>query len=159
VRARIFVCMLAYYVEWHMSEKWRALLFADEDLEAKRLRDPVAAAKRSPERCTRSPSARWRTARRYSLRTLLQELATIVCNTCVTRGAKTAAPLVPLLAPQKLTSSGYGTLYRKQSPGCSPASGEYSSSSAAFSAAQGENLAHAPPAVGTHDRRAVCCNQ
>ena len=35
VRAHIFLCMLAYYVEWHMREAWRALLFADEDLDAK----------------------------------------------------------------------------------------------------------------------------
>ncbi|MGH9302713.1 MAG: IS1634 family transposase, partial [Acidimicrobiales bacterium] len=48
VRAHIFLCMLAYYVEWHMKEAWRELLFADEDLEAKQHRDPVAPAKRSP---------------------------------------------------------------------------------------------------------------
>jgi len=34
VRAHIFLCMLAYYVEWHMIEAWRPLLFADEDREA-----------------------------------------------------------------------------------------------------------------------------
>jgi hypothetical protein len=33
VRAHIFLCMLAYYVEWHMREAWRELMFADEDLE------------------------------------------------------------------------------------------------------------------------------
>lgn len=47
VRAHIFLCMLAYYVEWHMREAWRPLLFCDEDLEAKTLRDPVVPAKRS----------------------------------------------------------------------------------------------------------------
>ena len=31
VRAHIFLCMLAYYVEWHLKEAWRELLFADED--------------------------------------------------------------------------------------------------------------------------------
>jgi len=31
--------MLAYYVEWHMIEAWRALLFADEDQQAKQNRD------------------------------------------------------------------------------------------------------------------------
>lgn len=35
VRARIFLCMLGYYVESHMREAGRELLFADEDLEAK----------------------------------------------------------------------------------------------------------------------------
>lgn len=47
VRAHIFLCMLAYYVEWHMREAWRPLLFCDEDLEAKALRDPVTPAERS----------------------------------------------------------------------------------------------------------------
>ena len=39
VRAHIFLCMLAYYVEWHMREAWRELLFADEDQAAKATRD------------------------------------------------------------------------------------------------------------------------
>ena len=41
VRAHIFLCMLAYYVEWHMREAWRELMFADKD-QAKATRDPVA---------------------------------------------------------------------------------------------------------------------
>lgn len=36
VRAHIFLCMLAYYVEWHLIEAWRPLLFADEDRAARR---------------------------------------------------------------------------------------------------------------------------
>ncbi|MDP7491183.1 MAG: IS1634 family transposase, partial [Arenicellales bacterium] len=47
VRAHILLCMLAYYVRWHMLEAWRPLLFCDEELDAKRTRDPVAPAKRS----------------------------------------------------------------------------------------------------------------
>ena len=47
VRAHIFLCMLAYYVEWHMREAWRGILFSDEDRAAKQTRDPVAPAKRS----------------------------------------------------------------------------------------------------------------
>ena len=47
VRAHIFLCMLAYYVQWHMTEVWRPLLFADEDQESKATRDPVAPAERS----------------------------------------------------------------------------------------------------------------
>lgn len=86
VRAHIFLCMLAYYVEWHMREAWRELLFADEDLERKAHRDPVAPAKRSP-------AALEKVARRtlkggspvHSLRTLLHELSTVVRNTCETR--------------------------------------------------------------------------
>ncbi len=47
VRCHIFLCMLAYYVQWHMIEAWRPLLFCDEDQAAKATRDPVAPARRS----------------------------------------------------------------------------------------------------------------
>ena len=68
VRAHIFLCMLAYYVEWHMREAWRELMFADTDQQAKATRDPVAPAKRSQggagqgRHATRSTTARPRTA-------------------------------------------------------------------------------------------------
>jgi transposase len=104
VRAHIFLCTLAYYVEWHMSEAWRELLFADEDLEAKRTRDPVAAAKRSPEalhKITERTLADGSPV--HSLRTLLQELSTIVCNTCVTRSAKTGTPGFQMLTTANAT--------------------------------------------------------
>jgi len=38
VRTHLFICMLAYYVKWHMMEAWRPLLFADEAQEEKRER-------------------------------------------------------------------------------------------------------------------------
>ena len=47
VRAHIFLCMLAYYVEWHMRQAWRELMFADCGQAAKASRDPVAPATRS----------------------------------------------------------------------------------------------------------------
>lgn len=49
VRAHILLCRLAYYVQWHMQEAWRELLFSDEDQQAKLTRDAVAPAERSPE--------------------------------------------------------------------------------------------------------------
>ncbi|EQD26948.1 hypothetical protein B2A_15440, partial [mine drainage metagenome] len=47
VRAHLFLCMLSYYVEWHLRAAWRELMFADEDQEARETRDPVAPARRS----------------------------------------------------------------------------------------------------------------
>lgn len=86
VRAHIFLCMLAYYVEWHLREAWRELLFADEDLERKVHRDPVAPAERSPAALEK---AAHRTRKDgspvHSFRTLLHELSTIVRNTCAAR--------------------------------------------------------------------------
>ena len=91
VKAHIFLCMLAYHVEWHLKEAWCPLLFADEDQAAKAIADPVAPAQRSE-------SARTKTARRHhgdgtpihSFATLLAELATIVRNTCRTSTASDA---------------------------------------------------------------------
>jgi transposase len=48
VRAHIFLCLLAYYVEWHMRQALSSLLFDDEALPVERKRrDPVAPAKPS----------------------------------------------------------------------------------------------------------------
>jgi len=48
VRAHILLCLLAYYVEWHLRQVWEPLLFEDEDLVADRCtRDPVAPARAS----------------------------------------------------------------------------------------------------------------
>ncbi len=48
MRAHIFLCMLAYYVEWHMRRALAPLLFEDEELDVLRYtRDPVAKAETS----------------------------------------------------------------------------------------------------------------
>ena len=48
VRAHLFLCMLAYYVEWHMRQALAPLLFDDEQLRRDRAtRDPVAPAQAS----------------------------------------------------------------------------------------------------------------
>jgi len=90
VRAHIFLCMLAYYVEWHMREAWRELMFADEDLERKKHRDPVAAAERSEAALEKVATRKLKDGSLvHSFRTLLEDLSTIVRNTCEARvGAK-----------------------------------------------------------------------
>jgi len=93
VRAHIFLCMLAYYVEWHMREAWRPLLFSDEDQTAKQTRDPVAPAKRS------APALRKVHTKVlddgtpvHSFQTLLKQLSSIVRNVCRPRSVGPAAP-------------------------------------------------------------------
>jgi transposase len=98
VRAHIFLCLLAYYVEWHMRETWRELMFADTDQQAKATRDPVAAAKRSA-------AALAKAARHtlddgtpaHSFASLLEELATVVRNTCRAPNAGPNAPTFEIL--------------------------------------------------------------
>ena len=83
VRAHIFLCMLAYYVEWHMREAWRELMFADPDQAAKAVRDPVAPAKRSKAALAKAARHTLEDGTPvHSFSTLMAELATIVRNTC-----------------------------------------------------------------------------
>jgi transposase len=93
VRAHIFLCMLAYYVRWHMLEAWRPLLFCDEDQQAKATRDPVAPAKRS-EAALRK--VHFKTlddgSEVHSFHTLLKLLSGIVRNICRVPGALPDTP-------------------------------------------------------------------
>ena len=93
VRAHIFLCMLAYYVEWHMREAWASLMFADEDQAAKLVRDPVAPAKRSDAALQK---VRSRTlddgTPTHSFQTLMKDLETMVRNTCRTPNSGADAP-------------------------------------------------------------------
>ena len=88
VRAHIFLCTLAFYVEWHMREAWRAVLFSDEDQAAKNTRDPVAPATRSPGALDKVATKRSEDgAPVHSFRTLLADLATITRSTFAPVGA------------------------------------------------------------------------
>ena len=93
VRAHLFLCLLAYYVEWHMREAWRELMFADTDQAAKATRDPVAPATRSQaaqDKATRHTLNDGTPAHSFS--TLLADLAGIVRNTCRAPQAGPDAP-------------------------------------------------------------------
>ena len=83
VRSHVLVCMLAYYVEWHMRQDWAPMLFDDEDpLLGELLRASVVApAQRSPA-AQRKASTR-RTADGdpvHSFQTLLSDLGTVARN-------------------------------------------------------------------------------
>jgi transposase len=83
VRAHILLCMLAYYVEWHMREAWRELMFADTEQAAKATRDPVAPAKRSAKALSKVASHELDNGSPvHSFATLLDDLSSIVRNTC-----------------------------------------------------------------------------
>ena len=93
VRAHIFLCMLAYYVEWHMRQAWIPLMFTDEDQAAKLVRDPVAPAKRSEAAMKKVLSLTLDDGSPvHSFHTLMATLQTIVRNTCRTPGSAPDAP-------------------------------------------------------------------
>ncbi len=98
VRAHILLCMLAYYVEWHMREAWRELMFADTEQQAKATRDPVAPAKRSKAALAKVAHHTLDDGTPvHSFSTLLAELAAIVSNTCRTPQVGPDAPTFEVL--------------------------------------------------------------
>jgi hypothetical protein len=87
VRAHVFLCMLAYYLEWHMRQKLAPLLFDETDKAA------AAAARESiVAQARRSPAAKKKQTTGvtadglavHSFQTLLADLATLTRNTVVT---------------------------------------------------------------------------
>jgi hypothetical protein len=98
VRAHIFLCLLAYYVEWHMREAWRPLLFADEDQAAKLTRDPVAPAQRSAGALRKVHAKVLDDGTPvHSFQTLLKALSAIVRNVCRRRGAGPTEPTIEIV--------------------------------------------------------------
>jgi hypothetical protein len=82
VRAHVFLCMLSYYVTWHMHQALAPMLFEDHERQtaAKARPSPVAPAEVSPA----AKAASRKTAEGqpvHSFRTLLQDLATLTRNT------------------------------------------------------------------------------
>ena len=83
VRAHILICMLAYYVEWHMRQAWAPILFDDDDkATAALMRDSVVApAKRSPSAHQKASTKRTSGDMPvHSFQTLLKDLSTIAKN-------------------------------------------------------------------------------
>ena len=83
VRAHVFLCMLAYYVEWHMRARLKPMLFDDEHL------DETSASRASPVlKAVRSEHAKAKDASKvaddgtplHSFRTLLKDLGTLAYN-------------------------------------------------------------------------------
>jgi len=84
VRAHVFLCMLAYYVVWHMRKALAPLLFEDHDRDSagKGRSSPVAPAKASAAAKAKAASRKTPEGHPvHSFRTLLQDLATLTRNT------------------------------------------------------------------------------
>jgi len=80
VRAHVFLCMLAYYLTWHLREAWAPLLFKDEQRPI--AADPVAKATRSAAAERKAQSKRTASGEPcHSYLSLLDELATLTRNT------------------------------------------------------------------------------
>src|SRR6266436_3859032 len=87
VRAHVFLCMLAYYLEWHMRQRLAPMLYDDTDKEVAEAQrsSVVAKAERSPAAVTKQTTGRTEDGLPvHSFRTLLDDLATLTRNTLVT---------------------------------------------------------------------------
>lgn len=112
VKAHLFLCMLAYYVEWHMRKALASLLFDDEQLDQDRKsRDPVAPAKPSAS-AKKKKTVRLTTDGLpiHSFETLLAELATRCRNRCRIKSDPNSAPFSHLTEPTPLQQRAFELL-------------------------------------------------
>jgi transposase len=96
VRAHVFLCMLAYYLEWHMRQRLAPMLFNDTDKEAAEAqrRSVVAQARRSKAAVRKQTTGLTEDGLPvHSFQSLLADLATLARNTIITA----IAPLHPLI--------------------------------------------------------------
>ncbi len=119
VRAHVFLCMLAYYVEWHMRARLKPMLFDDEHL------DEASASRASPVlKAVRSEHARAKDASKraddglplHSFRTLLKDLGTLTYNIART-GANPNAMIIITSRPTPIQDKAFKLL--ALSPTCS----------------------------------------
>jgi hypothetical protein len=88
VKSHIFLCMLAYYVQWHLERALAPLTFADDQPADRRDRDPVAPAQ--PREAVRKKAADKQDAGGQPvarLHRVLGNMATIVRNQCRWKGS------------------------------------------------------------------------
>jgi hypothetical protein len=105
VRAHAFLCLLAYYLEWHLRQAWAPLLFTDEQPPLHT--DPVAKADRSPtakHKASTQKTADGDTC--HSFTSLLNELALIVRDTNQITG--TEATFTKITRPNRTQARALG---------------------------------------------------
>jgi transposase len=119
VRAHVFLCMLAYYVEWHMRQRLKPMLFDDEHLD-----EASATRASSVAKAVRSEHAKAKDASKladdglplHSFRTLLKDLATLTYNIART-GANPGATITITSRPTPIQAKAFELL--GLSPNCS----------------------------------------
>jgi transposase len=112
VRAHVFLCMLAYYLEWHMRQRLAPMLFDDTDpdeAEARR-RSVVAQAERSKAAISKQTTGMTPDGLPvHSFRTLLADLATLARNT-VTTAINPLYPLTVVTRPTPVQQKAFDLL-------------------------------------------------
>ena len=105
VRAHVFLCMLAYYVEWHMRQRLKPLLFDDHDPHAAEAMRTSVVAPAQVSLSAKDKAGRKTTSTGWpvhSFRSMLDDLATITKNRVVTSGLANAQPFDVITRPTPL---------------------------------------------------------
>ncbi len=112
VKAHIFICLLAYYVQWHLKHAWSALSFADEHLPQHRAeRDPVASAQPTEDVQTKKVERQTKEGNELqSFRTLLNEMGTQCRNTCELGEGSSAVQITKVTDPTPLQTEAFRLL-------------------------------------------------
>ncbi|TAM74096.1 MAG: IS1634 family transposase [Chloroflexota bacterium] len=101
VRAHIFLCMLAYYVRWHLEQAWAELLFKDETPPL--AEDPVAPPQRSASALRKASTQQLTDGSPvHSWRTLVAALRSLTRNRVLPKGAPDAAAFEMVATPTPL---------------------------------------------------------
>jgi len=112
VKAHFFLCLLAYYLEWHLRKALAPVLFADEELESdRRTRDPVAPAE--PSASAKKKKAVRKTEEGFeiqSLKTLFETMGTRCKNKCRFEEYPDAPPVERLTEPTPFQSYTLGLI-------------------------------------------------
>jgi transposase len=112
VRAHVFLCMLAYYLEWSLRARLAPMLYDDDDKAAAEAlrKSPVAKAQRSPAALAKSATGRTADgAPVHSFHSLLADLATLARNTIVTAIAPDR-PFTVLTRPTSIQQKAFDLL-------------------------------------------------
>jgi transposase len=112
VRSHIFICTLAYYVEWHMRKALAPLLFDDEDIDIlRKTRHPVKPARSS------ASAARKKAVKEtsdglpvHSFKTLLAELSTLNRNKCRIKSSPYSPSFYQLTNPTPVQQKAFSLL-------------------------------------------------
>ena len=112
VRGHIFLCVLAYYVEWHMRKSLAPILYQDEELEKLRItRNPVASAK--PSDSVKNKKKGHRTTDGlavHSFDTLLDNLSYVVRDHCNFQIGEQSVVCVKHTVPDTLQAKAFNLL-------------------------------------------------
>jgi hypothetical protein len=112
VRAHVFLCMLGYYLEWHLRQRLAPMLFHDTDRDAAKAQrnGPVAKAERSPAAITKQTTGVTPDGLPvHSFSSLLADLATLARNT-VTTAINPHRPFTLLTRPTPIQQKAFDLL-------------------------------------------------